>query len=66
MLYNAYLWFPELLGSFKHTTFSINKLNALETFHTNSLRGFLQVDKSTPNSILFLEFACTNIATLVV
>ena len=55
-----------MLSNFKSTTFSSNKVYALESFHTNALRSFLQVDRSTPISIIFLEFATKNLATLLI
>ena len=43
-----------------------NKLNSLETFHTATLRIFLNANRSTPNMILYLEFASSNITIMYI
>ena len=43
-----------------------NKLNNLKTFHAAALRLFLNADRSTPNAVLYLEFACPNITIMCI
>ena len=38
----------------------------MKDFHNTSMRSILHADKLTPNALLNLEFATTNLATIVV
>ena len=51
--------------NFKSSSFSSNKLNTMETLHNTFLRNFLHADKNTPNSILYSDLVCNDIATTI-
>ena len=55
----------DTIFKFKPSSFYSNKVNSMETYHNTSLRNFLYADINSPNSILYLDLACNNIAIIV-
>ena len=55
-----------MLFHFKTSSFTSNKVNGMENFHNTSFRSFLHANQHKENSILYLDLACTNIATIVI
>ena len=53
-----------IMHNLSNANFVSSKLQELEKFHSSALRNFLQVDYTTANYILYLEFGSLNISTL--
>ena len=52
--------------SYLNNYFLPSRLRELEKFYLSILRSFLKVHAKIANYILYLEFGCLNVSTLVV